>query len=174
MDLQQRQFPIGKWKPKKNYSEKEMSRHLAVIEKYPAKYKRLVKKLTPSEWAKTYRAGAWNAHQLVVHIADMHILHYARVKQALCTDKPTAYTANIDGWNSLPEVETASPVEALTLLDATHKRYAHLIRSMSPADFERSFYHPQRQIDINLAQAIHMTAWHTRHHFEHIKLALGQ
>ena len=107
MELEQRQYPIGKWTFKKKYSEKEIQRFIAIIEKYPAKYKRLTKHLSDSDLAKTYREGGWNTRQVITHIADMHILHFARFKQALCDDNPVGFAANINGWNSLAEVNNA-------------------------------------------------------------------
>jgi hypothetical protein len=173
MELEKRQYPIGKWTAKKQYSEKEIARNIAILEKYPAKYKRLVKKLPPADLAKTYREGAWTVQQLVTHISDMHILHFARFKQALCTDNPLGYVANINGWNELPEVPQVPVADALLLLEATHKRWVHLLKTMQPTDFNRTFHHPLRGIDLTLAQALAMGAWHSRHHLEHIKIALG-
>jgi hypothetical protein len=173
MELEQRQYPIGKWIPKKKYSEKDIQKFIAIIEKYPAKYKRLTKKLSDEDLSKTYRAGGWNVRQLVTHLGDMHILHFARFKQALCVDNPVGFAANINGWNSLVEVSTAPVADSLLLLEATHKRWLHLIKTMTLSDFDRTFHHPLRNTDLTLAQALSMAAWHSRHHFEHIKIALN-
>lgn len=174
MELEKRQYPIGKWKPKKQYSEKEILKFIAIIEKYPSKYKREVKKLSDADLLKTYREGAWNVRQLVVHISDMHILHYARFKQALCVENPLGFVANINGWNSLAEVNSAPVSDALLLLEATHKRWVYLMKTMSPTDFNKTFHHPLRNMDLTLAQALSMAAWHSRHHLAHIKIALGE
>ncbi|MCU0325730.1 MAG: putative metal-dependent hydrolase [Spirosomaceae bacterium] len=173
MELEQRQYPIGKWTPKKKYTSKEIARNIAILEKYPTKYRRLVKKLSDEELAKSYREGAWNVRQLVVHISDMHILHYARFKQALCEPNPVGFLAKINDWNSMNEVATANVTDAVMLLEATHKRWVHLMESMSDEDFKRTFFHPLRQVNLTLEQALAMAAWHVRHHFEHIRIALA-
>ena len=172
MELEQRKYPIGKWNPKKKYSDKEIQRNIAVIEKYPAKYKRLTKKLSDAELTKTYREGAWDVRHLVTHISDMHILHFARFKQALCEENPHGFLANINGWSALSEVDTNNIADSLLLLEATHKRWVHLMGTMSPSDFDRTFFHPLRQSNLTLAQALAMAAWHCKHHFEHIRIAL--
>lgn len=173
MELEKLQYPIGKWKPKKSYSEKEIQRNIAVIEKFPAKYKRLTKKLSDEELAKTYREGSWNVRQLVIHLSDMHILHFARFKQTLCVPNNQGFLANINGWADNKETLTAPVADGLLLLEATHKRWVHVMKNMSEEDFSKEFFHPLRQINLTLAQALHMSAWHTKHHFEHIKLALN-
>ena len=174
MELEKRQYPIGKWKPKKQYSEKEILKFIDIIEKYPSRYKRAVKKLNDTDLLKTYREGAWNVRQLVVHVADMHILHYARFKQALCVENPMGFVANINGWNSLTEVNSAPVLDSILLLEATHKRWVHLLKTMSATDFSKTFHHPLRNMDLTLAQALAMAAWHSKHHLAHIKIALGE
>jgi hypothetical protein len=99
-------------------------------------------------------------------------LHFARFKQALCEENPHGFVANINGWANNKETNTAPIADGLLLLEATHKRWVHLMKTMSEEDFKRSFYHPLRQISLSLAQALHMAAWHIQHHFEHIKIAL--
>jgi hypothetical protein len=174
MELEQRKYPIGKWEMKKKYSEKDIQKFIGIIEKYPAKYKRLTKKLTDEELAKVYREGGWNVREVVTHIADMHILHFARFKQALCDDNPVGFAANINGWNSLTEVQTAPISDSILLLEATHKRWVHLMSTMALNDFSRTFFHPLRNMNLTLAQALSMAAWHSRHHLEHIKIAVGE
>ncbi|MBL7817524.1 MAG: putative metal-dependent hydrolase [Saprospiraceae bacterium] len=173
MELEKRQYPIGKWQPKEKYSEKDIQEFIAIIEKYPAKYKRLTKNLSDEDLAKTYRDGAWHIRQLVVHISDMHILHFARFKQAICEENPVGFLANINGWSNMQEVQTTPVADALLLLEATHKRWVHQMRHMQESDWQRTFFHPLRNRNLTLAQALSMAAWHTQHHFEHIKIALA-
>jgi DinB superfamily len=172
MELEQRTYPIGKWVMKKKYSEKDIQKFIGIIEKYPAKYKRLTKKLTDEDLAKSYREGGWNARQVMTHIADMHILHFARFKQALVDENSVGFAANINGWNALSEVNSVPVADSVLLLEATHKRWVHLMKNMAPSDFNRTFFHPLRNANLTLAQALSMAAWHSRHHFEHIKIAV--
>jgi DinB superfamily len=173
MELEQRQYPIGKLNFKKKYSEKEIERMIKIMVTYPAKYKRLTKKLTSTELGKSYREGGWTIQQILVHISDMHILHFARFKQALTVDNPIGAAGSINGWNALAEVNSVPVADSLALLEATHKRWVHLMRSMKMEDFNRTFHHPLRKVDFTLAQALYMGSWHVRHHLEHIKIALG-
>lgn len=122
--------------------------------------------------AKQYREGAWTVRQLLTHVSDMHILHYARFKQALSDENPVGFVANINAWNITPEISSTPTADTILLLEATHKRWVHLMKNMSDSDFERTFFHSLRQIDLTLAQALSMAAWHIKHHFEHIKIAI--
>ncbi|MBA4851934.1 DinB family protein [Emticicia sp. BO119] len=172
MTLEERKFPIGKWTPENSYSDEAIAQNISIIEQYPAKYEQLTKSLSADELAKSYREGAWSIHSLVVHISDMHILHFARFKQALCEDNPQGYGPNINGWANNPEVPSVPLADALLLLEATHKRWTHLLKTMSSEDFSRTFFHLGRQMNLTLAQALHMAAWHCVHHLGHIQIAL--
>ena len=64
MELEQKQFPIGKWKMKKKYADKEIHKFITILEKHPAKFKRLTKKLSETDLKKTYREGGWNVREV--------------------------------------------------------------------------------------------------------------
>ena len=40
---------------------------------------------------------------------------------------------------------------------------------LSDADFDRSYYHPEQQRDIDLAEALELYVWHGAHHLAHIQ-----
>ena len=173
MSTEQRQYPIGKWTVKESYSLKEIEENIAVIEKYPAKYKRFTKQLSDEDLNKTYREDSWTVRQILTHVSDMHILHYARFKQALCDENPVGFAANINAWNNTIEIFSTPTADTLLLMEATHRRWVFLMKNMLESDFDKTFFHPLRQVNQTLAQALSVAAWHTKHHFEHIKIALS-
>lgn len=60
------------------------------------------------------------------------------------------------------------PVEiSLQLIDALHKRWVYLLRSMTSEDLEKTFYHSEFG-DMKLSVNIGIYAWHGRHHVAHI------
>ncbi len=172
MELEQRQYPIGKWKPKKKYSEKDIQKFISIIEKYPSKIKRLTKNLSESDLSKTYRDGGWTIRQLIHHLSDTHIFHIIRFKHALTEENPVGIIGKINDWANLKDYN--GPInDSLILIDGTHRRLVALAKTLSESDLDRSYYHPFRQLNITLAQGLSMVVWHGRHHFEHIKIALN-
>jgi hypothetical protein len=60
------------------------------------------------------------------------------------------------------------PIEiSLGLIDGLHARWAALYRSMSPAQFSRTFNHPEIGV-VTLDAQVQSYAWHSRHHLAHI------
>jgi hypothetical protein len=63
----------------------------------------------------------------------------------------------------------ATPVEtSLRLLEALHERLVILLRSLEPAQFQRTLFHPERNAVMTLDELLALYAWHGRHHAAHI------
>ncbi len=137
------------------------------IAQAPASLRDAVVGLDESQLGTPYRQGGWTVRQLVHHVADSHMNGYVRSKLALTEDVPTVKTYEQDRWAMLADVD-AVPIEAsLQLLDALHVRWAAMWRSMSDADFARSFQNPELGV-VTLGTHLGVYAWHGRHHVANI------
>lgn len=174
MNFEERQFPIGKWVIRDEYSEAEITEHLRLLLALPAEIKQLTADLPDSALARPYREGGWNVRQLIHHLADTHLFHLIRLKHALTETNPVGVIGLINQWATLPDYGTeASVADSLDMIAITHRKFVFLVQHLSPEQWQRTYHHPFRQLDVNVAQSIDMLLWHTRHHFAHIKLALA-
>ena len=78
------------------------------------------------------------------HLADSHVNSYARYRLALTEAAPSIKTYNEKAWAELPDARTGPIDMSIVLLEGLHARWSSLLRSMAPADFERTFVHPER------------------------------
>lgn len=172
-ELQHVKFPIGPFEAPEEISSKDLNDLIITIEAAPAKYREITSNLSSLNLKKTYREGAWNIQQLVSHVADMQMLHLFRMKKALTEpDYKELTLVNIPGWAQTHD-GLASPVEdSLEMFETITRRFVFLIRSLNTTQQQISYYHPVRKINLNQKQAIAMSAWHVRHHLEHIRIAL--
>jgi DinB superfamily len=173
MTLEQIQYPIGKWASKDHYSPEEIQQNMADIVAYALKYKELTSHLSEEDLEKTYREGSWTIRQVVHHVADTHLFHFLRLKHALTEENPNGVIANVNAFAVLPDSAKAPIEDSLQMIESTHKRYAYLFSNIPVSDYQRTYYHPFRQLNVNLPQAIDMTVWHAKHHLGHIEIALG-
>ena len=70
-------------------------------------------------------------------------------------------------WAELADAKSMPVDVSLTMLETIHARWVTLLRSMTPAQFSRTFNHPENgptTLDTMLA----MYAWHGAHHVAHI------
>jgi len=160
-------YPIGKFEWKGGLSAEQRQRSIAEIEKTPAEFRSAIARLSPQQLDTPYREGGWTVRQLVHHVPDSHMHSYLRFKLALTEEQPAISAYDEKVWAELPD-SRETPVEtSLSLLEALHRRWVVLLRSMQPADFARAYRHPERG-PVSLDMALAMYAWHGRHHTAHV------
>lgn len=174
-DLARLKFPIGAFAAPENITREELDGFIKTIDSAPARYKELTKNLSKHDLTKTYREGSWNVQQLVNHVADMQLLHFFRMKKALTeTDYKEITLVNIDGWANTSDGLNSSVSDSLDMFEAITRRFVFLTRSLDEKQQEIAYYHPIRKTMLNQKQAIAMSAWHVRHHLEHIRIAIAK
>ena len=90
-DLDQLRFPIGPWAEKPAYTPDVMASLIDRIASLPADYISLAANLSDTDLTRQYREGSFTVRQLVHHVADMHILHLARLKNAMLRPGESAW-----------------------------------------------------------------------------------
>jgi uncharacterized damage-inducible protein DinB len=159
-------YPIGRFKFPDSVTAEEREELITAIEAAPDGLRRAVSDLDDVQLSTPYRPGGWTVRQLVHHVPDSHMNAYVRFRLALTEDQPTIKPYAEDRWAQLADATAAPVADSLDLLDALHRRWTALLRSMSDVDFARTFRHPDLglvRLDRNLA----LYAWHGRHHIAH-------
>ncbi|MGA2594269.1 MAG: YfiT family bacillithiol transferase [Bryobacteraceae bacterium] len=164
MDLR---YPIGRFKYQSENTEEQRHEYIDRIERTPGRLRSAVEGLTPEQFDTAYRPGGWTVRQLVHHVADSHINSFTRFRLALTEDAPAVKGYDQELWAELADSRTAPVEVSLTLLESLHRRWVLLLRSLTAADFARTFVHSELgpvTLDGNLA----LYAWHGDHHTAHI------
>jgi hypothetical protein len=169
-----RKFPIGPFVTQEQYTPAEVTSLLNTIDRCVGQYQPTVGSLSPADLMKTYREGSWTVQQLVHHVADIHLLHFLRMKKALTEpDYHEVTLINMDGWVKTADGLDAPVADSLLMLDGINRRYLYLARSLTEPMLAVTYHHPVRQRLFSQAQALAMSAWHVQHHLAHIRLALA-
>ena len=160
-------YPIGKYEPQP-FSEALKEQRIDDIRHLPTLLENVVGELDSDQLATPYREGGWTVQQLVHHIADSHMNAYIRFKLGLTEDTPTIKAYNEKAWAQLADSRLPVSV-SLTLLHALHIRWATLLESIAPGDWEgRSVIHPDSGKHMTLWYLLGMYSWHSKHHLAHI------
>jgi len=161
------QYPIGRFKLEGPPTQQEIGRAIDEIAQAPAKLRAAVEGLSSEQLDTPYRPGGWTVRQVVHHVPDSHLNSYCRFKLALTEDEPTIKAYHEDRWAELDDSRT-TPIEvSLAMLESLHKRWVLLMKSLAPADFARTFRHPEIGL-VSLAKNVCLYGWHGRHHTAHI------
>ncbi len=161
-------YPIGRFQQQTVLTPAERTQAIRRLVETPAQLRAAVHGLSKEQLDTPYRDGGWTVREVVHHVPDSHLNAYCRMKLALTEDAPTIKPYDEALWAKL--ADSHGPVEgSLDLLEALHDRWVRLITSLAPADFARTFIHPEypdapRTLDWLLA----LYAWHGPHHVAHI------
>jgi hypothetical protein len=167
IDLESLKYPIGKFSIPQEIDAEMIEKAINRIADFPKKIFQLASPLTPAQLERPYRPGGWAVRQLLHHCADSHGQALFRFKHALTEENPSIKAYDEGAWAQLPDYQL--PVsDALETIRLVHVRWVLLLHSMTPADFSRTYYHPEKQRTQPLAEVTLMYAWHGEHHLAHI------
>jgi len=164
MDLS---YPIGKFDFQQTVVPEAIPGLIADIAAAPAVFRAAVHGLDDRQLDTPYRPGGWTVRQTVHHIGDSHMNSFIRLRLALTENQPTITPYDQALWAELPDMRTLPVEVSLQLIDALHTRWVKVLQALTPADFARTFRHPEIglvRLDTNLA----LYAWHGKHHAAHI------
>jgi hypothetical protein len=161
-------YPIGR------FSAPELRDDVAIIgwrrdiAEAPVNLRVAVTGLDEPQLDTPYREGGWTVRQLVHHVADSHLNAFCRFKLALTEENPVIKPYFEERWAELPDGRTPPLAPSLTLLEGLHRRWNVLLESLTPADLDRTFFHPEQNKATPLWRTLALYSWHGRHHVAHI------
>lgn len=160
-------YPAGKFGFPDTVSPAELAGFIDQIAEAPARLRASVAGLDDKQLDTPYRPGGWTVRQVVHHVPDSHMNSYVRFRLALTENDPVIKPYEEARWAELEDAR-AMPIEpSLALLESLHARWVPLLRSLSEAEWKRSFRHPELG-PVRLEQNAALYAWHGRHHVQHI------
>ncbi len=160
-------YPIGKFSPPEAITKENRSEWMKDIEEMPSLLRNAVTGLDQKQLDTPYRPEGWTLRQVIHHVPDSHMNSYIRFKWTLTENSPTIKAYDEAAWASLSDTGAGIEV-SLSLLDSLHARWIVLLRSMSDADFEKYFIHPETGKEITLGTNLALYSWHGAHHVAHV------
>jgi len=161
-------YPIGPFEYAGAATDGQRRELIDRIAALPAEFRAAVSAAGSERLDTPYRPGGWTVRQVVHHLPDSHMNAFVRFKLALTEREPTIKPYDETRWAELADV-SGTPVEvSLALLEALHERWVVLLRSLTAADFQRTYFHPEQGRAMSLDYALAMYAWHGRHHTGHV------
>lgn len=165
-------YPIGKFSRPEALNMEAYQGWITEIESLPGQLKYICNDLTEEQLQKTYREGSWTVAEVVHHIADSHMNSLVRYKWTLTEDTPVIKAYDQNAWSKLPDYKASVDV-SLTMIEALHRRWVILLKSLTEEDFNKAYIHPETDKQVILGINTALYAWHGKHHVKHIEIALN-
>jgi hypothetical protein len=160
-------YPVGQFTPVTPCTPELRRDAVAAIAALPPRIREAVAGLDEAQLDTPYRPGGWTVRQLVHHVADSHMNGMIRLKLALTEHEPTIKPYDEKSWAALADARL--PIEiSLAILDNVHARWDAVYQSLTPEQFQRTFFHPEMQKSLTLDTHLQLYAWHSKHHVAHI------
>ncbi|HEX8693012.1 MAG TPA: bacillithiol transferase BstA [Longimicrobium sp.] len=160
-------YPVGRFDAAEEVTPERRRECIEQLAEAPARLREAVAGLGDERLDTPYREGGWTVRQVLHHVPDSHLNAYVRMKLALTEDSPAIKTYDEARWAELADSRDTPPEVSLALLDALHRRWLVLLRSLGDADWAKTFRHPEWG-EISLERTLALYAWHARHHVAHI------
>jgi hypothetical protein len=167
--LEELKYPIGRYERPDHYTPELLQEWIAVLRALPSWMDVCIENLDAAQLRVPYREGGWSTQQVIHHVADSHTNAYIRIRLALTEDNPTIKPYDENAWALLPDVDTVPVNISVTLLHALHRRLVALMETLSPAQWERTYYHPEHKRNFTVWEMASLYAWHSRQHTAHIQ-----
>ncbi len=173
-ELEQLRYPIGRFKLPEAVGESDIKTWIDILEKFPDRLEQLVGNLTEEQLDTLYMPEGWTVRQVVHHMSDSHHHSYTRFKWALTEDSPLIKAYHEGDWAEMEDSRLAPIKMSLYHLKAIHYKLVYLLRSLSQDDLDKGFIHPETNKLVLLKQNLALYAWHSNHHYAHIKNLLDR
>jgi hypothetical protein len=167
-NMEHLQYPVGRYQKPDTYTPELLQEWIKVLDVLPLWMDACIENLDEAQLRVPYREGGWTIQQVVHHVADSHMNAYIRLKLALTEENPTVKPYDEKAWAELADVRLVPVNVSVTMIHALHRRLVAMLQNMQPADWQRTYYHPQHKRDFPVWEMVAMYAWHSRHHTEHI------
>ena len=167
-ELENLKYPIGKFNCPTEITEGHIKQWIAVLEQFPIHLEVLVKNLNNQQLDTPYRPEGWTVRQVIHHISDSHHNSYTRFKWAMTEDIPLIKAYNENAWSQLHDYNE-SIENSLLHIKVIHAKLVHFVKGLTFKDLKRTFIHPEDHEIVALNENLGIYAWHSNHHFAHIK-----
>lgn len=166
------QYPIGKLSLPNTITPAHVSEAVEVLRVFPQQLRLLTLDISEEQLDTPYREGGWTIRQLVHHISDSHNHCYNRIRWTLSEDAPTIKAYDQDAYAAMEDYKTAPIAWSLMHIEMLHHKIVYMLQRINGKQWNRHFVHPETNAEVSMKELALTYAWHSMHHFSHIKNAL--
>lgn len=156
--------------PDQNVSKwpKALQDAIALYDRGPDLLRESVEGLSQTQLRTPAAPGAWSIQQIVCHIADFELVYADRMKRVIAENQPTMFGGDPDVFAAKLAYADRDVEEELNVVDAVRHQVSRFLKTLAPADFERTGLH---SVDgpLSLTTLLERIAGHIPHHVRFVE-----
>lgn len=110
----------------------------------------------------------WSTLEVICHLSDAESVYAERMKRVIAEDEPPLRGMDPDAWLPCLAYHARDAEEELRLVEATRGQLARILRSLKPADFQRTGHHSEDG-PMTLVTLLQRITNHIPHHVQFIR-----
>lgn len=107
----------------------------------PAALRKALQGLTPAQLDARPIPGKWSIREVVAHLADFEPISTDRIKRVIALDNPVLMNADENAFAARLAYGKRDLEEELSMIDFLRRHTARILRTLTPADFQRTGQH---------------------------------
>lgn len=168
-DLELLKYPVGRFEMPAKISGEDVQEYIGILENLPAELAKTVENFDDKKFDTPYRENGWTVQQVITHVAEAHSRAYARFKHGLEENNLTVKPHNEKKSPDLGGIHNNAVQTALQTIFNVHDSWVSDLKSLSEQELALTFFYPDAGRIISLPEFLAIFAWHSKHHFAHIK-----
>jgi hypothetical protein len=141
-----------------------------VVETTPLELHRLAGRIGVARLTTPRAPGKWSARDILAHLADCEIAFGFRLRQVLAQDNHIMQPFDQDKWAE--PYATMDANAALELFEALRNWNVALLKTLTPAQFQKKTTHPERG-EMTFATIVETMAGHDINHLKQLEEIAG-
>jgi len=123
-----------------------------------------------ADWNKAYAPGKWTIRQILVHLADVELVHLWRYSRALAEPGSPVYAFDHNGWVSKLRYDERPITVCRDLFTGIRDQILYFVETMPESTLENTVNHSENGL-ITASRILSYLCYHTDHHLEQIRFA---
>ncbi len=134
-------------------------------------YEEVVRRLTGDAWKRSWADGKWSAAQVMVHVAQWEMILGVRLRCGVAAPDYSVQPIDQDEI-MVREGDRVDGQTAFMAFDGTRRMNLQFARSLTAADRQRRFRHPEHG-EIDVEYLLVTMAGHGQHHLKQLETVAG-
>jgi uncharacterized damage-inducible protein DinB len=132
------------------------------------KYRQAIAGLSPQQMKAFPVPETWSIHQIVVHVADSHVIGADRMQRIIAMDYPILQSYDETLFTKNLHYHEQSIEDWLTIMELTGRQYARLLRCLPESAYARAGNHTEAG-PMTLSQMLQRCVNHIEHHLKFVQ-----